>query len=57
MSLDVEKEIYYLEDRRDKALEELHKEYYAATNNTGLLVKPTNFPWLDDFIRRRMASY
>lgn len=47
----VEKEMYNLLDRRDKAIEELRSEVYTATNHNVLLVRPNKFPWIDSFIK------
>jgi hypothetical protein len=50
MSKDVEKELKYLIDRREKVIEEIRTEYNAATNSGVLLIRPTTFPWINDFI-------
>lgn len=51
MSKDVEKEINYLISRRDDVIEELRKDYFAVTNNGVLVVRPTAFPWIEDYIK------
>lgn len=51
MNKDVENEIKYLISRRNEVIAELRKDYFATTNDGVLVVRPTAFPWIEDYIK------